>query len=93
MKPLLIRFGGLLAVLFGITLITFTISYFAPGDKAEAIAHARYPGDFGIAPEVLQDPGAARRRSGNRDSPAAAPAAAARSTVARGLAIAWRGWT
>lgn len=54
MKTLLIRFGGLLAVLFGITLITFTISYFAPGDKAEAIAHARYPGDFGIPTEVLQ---------------------------------------
>ncbi|MCT4610289.1 MAG: ABC transporter permease [Pelagimonas sp.] len=54
MKALLIRLGGLLAVLWGITLITFTISHFAPGDKAEAIAHARYPGDLGIAPEILQ---------------------------------------
>jgi peptide/nickel transport system permease protein len=54
MKALLIRLGGLLAVLWGITLITFTISHFAPGDTAEAIAHARYPGDLGIAPEILQ---------------------------------------
>lgn len=46
--------AGLVAVLIGISLLTFAVSYFAPGDKAMAIAFARYPGEQGFAPEVLQ---------------------------------------
>lgn len=48
------RLTGLACVLFGVSLITFTMNYFAPGDKASAIAHARYPGVQGFSPEVLE---------------------------------------
>lgn len=48
------RLGALLCVLFGVSLITFTITFFAPGDKAAAIAHARYPDTQSFAPEILE---------------------------------------
>ncbi|NSX56818.1 ABC transporter permease [Parasulfitobacter algicola] len=54
MSSILKRVLGLVVVLLGISLITFTVSHFAPGDKAMAIAHARYPGEQGFAPEILQ---------------------------------------
>lgn len=54
MKTLVMRLGGLAAVMLGISLITFTLSYFAPGDRATAIAHARYPEEMSFAPEILQ---------------------------------------
>lgn len=54
MKMFVMRLGGLAAVLLGISLITFTLSYFAPGDRATAIAHARYPEEMSFAPEILQ---------------------------------------
>ncbi|WP_298959919.1 ABC transporter permease [uncultured Roseibium sp.] len=47
------RLTGLLCVLFGVSLITFTMTYFAPGDKASAIANARYPDVQGFPPEIL----------------------------------------
>lgn len=53
MKPLAIRLSGLATVLLGISLITFTLSYLAPGDRATAIAHARYPEEMSFAPEIL----------------------------------------
>jgi len=48
------RLSGLICVLFGVSLITFTMSFFAPGDKAAAIAHARYPDAQGFPPEILE---------------------------------------
>lgn len=53
MSAFLIRIGGLLAVLFGISFITFTLNYVSPGDKAMFIAHARYPEERSFAPEIL----------------------------------------
>ncbi len=53
MKILLSRLGGLILVLWGTGLITFAVAFFAPGDRALAIAHARYPGDMGFAPKIL----------------------------------------
>ncbi|WP_245848339.1 ABC transporter permease [Actibacterium ureilyticum] len=53
-RSLLLRLAGLLAVLFGVSLIIFTLTYLAPGDKAMAIAHARYPDAMGFAPEILE---------------------------------------
>lgn len=47
-----LRFLGLLSVLVGISLITFTLNYFAPGDKASIIGQALYPDTMGL-PEVL----------------------------------------
>lgn len=49
-----LRILGLGLVLVGISLITFALNYFAPGDKATIIAHARYPEVLGFAPEILQ---------------------------------------
>lgn len=46
--------GGLLSVMLGISLITFTLTYYSPGDKALAIAFVRYPGEQGFSPEILQ---------------------------------------
>lgn len=54
MKYFLSRLPGLAFVLLGISLITFTLSYFSPGDRAEAIAHARYPEEIAFPPELLQ---------------------------------------
>jgi peptide/nickel transport system permease protein len=54
MKQLLSRLSGLILVLLGISLITFTLSYFAPGDRATAIAHARYPEEIAFPAELLQ---------------------------------------
>ncbi|MEP2707674.1 MAG: ABC transporter permease [Roseibium sp.] len=48
------RVGGLVGVLFGVSFITFTMTYFAPGDKAAAIAHARYPDVQGFPPDILE---------------------------------------
>ncbi|MEM9631871.1 MAG: ABC transporter permease [Pseudomonadota bacterium] len=47
------RLLSLACVLFGVSLITFTMTYFAPGDKASAIAHARYPDVQAFPPEIL----------------------------------------
>lgn len=54
MKQQLPRLSGLILVLLGISLITFTLSYFAPGDRATAIAHARYPEEIAFPAELLQ---------------------------------------
>ena len=48
------RVSGLIAVLFGVSFITFTVTYFAPGDKAASIAHARYPETQSFPPEILE---------------------------------------
>ena len=48
------RLLSLVCVLFGVSLITFTMTYFAPGDKAAAIAHARYPDVPAFPPEILE---------------------------------------
>lgn len=53
MKAVFIRLAGLIIVLMGISLITFALSYFSPGDKAIAIAQARYPEQLGFTPDVL----------------------------------------
>ncbi|MBM7068818.1 ABC transporter permease [Actibacterium sp. 188UL27-1] len=55
MTHALIRLTGLFVVIFGIALITFALAHFAPGDKAQAIAHARYPDAMGIPPQILID--------------------------------------
>lgn len=55
MTGAIIRVVGLGAVLSGISLITFALSYFSPGDKAMAIAHARYPQQRGFPPELLDN--------------------------------------
>jgi peptide/nickel transport system permease protein len=47
------RLAGLSCVLLGVSLITFTMNYFAPGDKAAAIAHARYPDVPAFPPDIL----------------------------------------
>ncbi|TLP56004.1 ABC transporter permease [Parasedimentitalea maritima] len=54
MNALLTRLGGLVTVLFGISFITFAVTHFAPGDKALAIAQARYPGEMGFDAEILE---------------------------------------
>ncbi|WP_412563205.1 ABC transporter permease [Thalassobius sp. MITS945101] len=54
MTALMTRLAGLLTVLFGTSFITFAVTYFAPGDKALAIAQARYPGEMGFDEAVLQ---------------------------------------
>lgn len=51
---LLMRLSALMAVLLGVSFITFTMTFFAPGDKAAAIAHARYPDANGFPPEILE---------------------------------------
>lgn len=53
MNAFLTRLGGLLAVLFGTSFITFAVTNFAPGDKALSIARARYPGEMGFDSAVL----------------------------------------
>lgn len=55
MNPIALRLSGLLVVLAGISLITFTLNHFAPGDKALIIAQARYPDTIGLPAELLQD--------------------------------------
>jgi len=48
------RLAALAAVLFGVSLLTFSLYYLSPGDKALAIAHARYMGEGNAPPEVVQ---------------------------------------
>lgn len=48
------RVLSLLCVLLGVSFITFAMTYFAPGDKAAAIAHARYPDVQAFPPEILE---------------------------------------
>ncbi|WP_286132864.1 ABC transporter permease [Labrenzia sp. DG1229] len=48
------RLLSLFCVLLGVSLITFAMTYFAPGDKAAAIAHARYPDVQAFPPEILE---------------------------------------
>ncbi|WP_420550104.1 ABC transporter permease [Curvivirga sp.] len=45
---------GFITVLLGISLITFALYYFSPGDKAEAIARATYEGEIAFSNEVIQ---------------------------------------
>ena len=54
MKHFLSRLSALGLVLLGVSLITFTLSYLAPGDRATAIASARYPEEVAFAPQLLQ---------------------------------------
>ncbi|WP_209017026.1 ABC transporter permease [Roseibium aggregatum] len=48
------RLGALAVVLFGVSVLTFSLYYLSPGDKALAIAHARYMGEGNAPPEVVQ---------------------------------------
>lgn len=48
------RLAALGSVLFGVSLITFAMTYLAPGDKAAAIANARYPDTNAFSPEILE---------------------------------------
>lgn len=52
-RRIVITLAGLVLVLLGISLITFTMTYFAPGDRAMAIALARYPDSQSFAPDIL----------------------------------------
>ncbi|MEM7301993.1 MAG: ABC transporter permease [Pseudomonadota bacterium] len=54
MSTLAMRLLGLVVVVFGISLITFALNHFAPGDKAAIIAHARYPESVGMPADILQ---------------------------------------
>lgn len=47
------RIFALLAVLFGVSLLTFILYYLAPGDKALAIGQARYGGEGDVQREVI----------------------------------------
>ena len=47
------RLTSLIAVMFGVSFLTFLLYYFSPGDKALAIGHARYGGEGDIQPEVV----------------------------------------
>ncbi|OMH33568.1 ABC transporter permease [Motiliproteus sp. MSK22-1] len=47
------RLAGLLAVMFGVSFLTFLLYYFAPGDKALAIGQARYSGEGDVQPEII----------------------------------------
>ena len=47
------RLAGLLAVMFGVSFLTFLLYYLAPGDKALAIGQARYGGEGDVQPEVI----------------------------------------
>ncbi|SNZ21266.1 ABC transporter permease [Cohaesibacter gelatinilyticus] len=49
---LLNRLASLLAVMFGVSFLTFLLYYFSPGDKALAIGQARYGGEGDIQPEI-----------------------------------------
>ncbi|MEM9247131.1 MAG: ABC transporter permease [Pseudomonadota bacterium] len=55
MSPTALRLIGLVVVLLGISLITFTLNHVAPGDKATIIAHARFPEVMTFSPDLLQD--------------------------------------
>ena len=48
------RLAALGSVLSGVSLITFLMTYLAPGDKAAAIANARYPDTQAFSPEILE---------------------------------------
>jgi len=48
------KLAALASVLLGVSLITFAMTYFAPGDKASAIAHARYPDTQAFPPDILE---------------------------------------
>lgn len=52
-KRTLTTIAGIILVLFGISLITFTMTYYAPGDRALAIAQARYPDGLSFDAEIL----------------------------------------
>ncbi|QPH55619.1 ABC transporter permease [Pontivivens ytuae] len=54
MKAAASRIAGLVAVLVSISVITFTLNYFAPGDKAMIIAAAFYPDATGFPDALLQ---------------------------------------
>ncbi|MDX8355703.1 ABC transporter permease [Cognatiyoonia sp. IB215182] len=55
MNAFALRLVGLIVVLAGVSLITFTLNHFAPGDKALIIAQARYPDTMGLPTELLQE--------------------------------------
>lgn len=55
MKILLSRLGGLVLVLLGTSLITFAVTFLAPGDRALSIAQARYPGEMGFDAAILSE--------------------------------------
>jgi len=48
------RLFALVAVIFGVSLLTFILYYFAPGDKALAIGQARYEGEGSVQREVIE---------------------------------------
>jgi len=54
MSVVVSRISGLLTVLLGTSIIIFVVTFFAPGDKALAIAQARYPGEMAFDPDILQ---------------------------------------
>jgi peptide/nickel transport system permease protein len=52
-KSIIERVVALFAVMFGVSLLTFMLYYFAPGDKALAIGQARYGGEGDVQREVI----------------------------------------
>lgn len=55
MNPIALRLTGLLFVLLGISLLTFTLNYIAPGDKAVIVGQALFPDSMSLPDDVLQD--------------------------------------
>ncbi|WP_343559985.1 ABC transporter permease [Kiloniella sp. b19] len=48
------RLAGLVTILLGVSLLTFTLYYISPGDKALTISNARYMGEGDVPPEVVE---------------------------------------
>ncbi|KKJ76944.1 hypothetical protein WH95_10875 [Kiloniella litopenaei] len=54
MRVAMIKFASLLVVLFCVSFLTFLLYYYAPGDKALAIANARYIGEGSASVELVE---------------------------------------
>ncbi len=54
MNPIALRLLGLIIVLVGISLLTFTLNYMAPGDKATIIGQALFPDTMSLPDDLLQ---------------------------------------
>ena len=55
MNQIALRLIGLGIVLLGISLLTFTLNYIAPGDKASIIGQALFPDSMSLPDDVLQN--------------------------------------
>ncbi|MFD2206060.1 ABC transporter permease [Kiloniella antarctica] len=49
-----LKAASLLLVLLGVSFLTFLLYFFAPGDKALAIANARYNGEGSTSPQLVE---------------------------------------